>query len=543
MQTSLYISPIKVRLYWFPLALCLMGLIGSQTTGFSLEPPSKIRIGCYYFPVWNTADRWVPIVEYGGRTPLLGYYRDELPIVQDWHIRQALQHHISFWVFDWYYDFASGTVLPDNAALDSGFMNASLRDEMSFVLMWCNEEAGAPAYTADGMQRMFETMRARYLSKGNYLKAPDGRAILVISRPDRLIASFGVDGLKALLKRMGAQTPGGILFAAITDPGAKDLGELKRAGFDVATAYCYAAQGLPAGSSHAPFDSIIPIAKQMWERGSKSRDIDIIPAVSPNWDSRAWYGDHAIWRTDPSPKSFERLCSTVKPYIDPKLGMAIVGTWNEFGEGTYIEPTRERGCSYLDALQRAFFGSAHTEPMLQPSQRDKAAMDFTDIPAHLEQQLAAQNGNLIINPGFETDWGWTAFDNSPILFSTTVHHSGSRSIEINKRCGGVKTQMLSPGIPWQDRCTNRIPAKKGSSFKIIAWVLGKASLTCAMFDASGGWLKRYIEVGSGGNAGSWTQISSEVTVTDADAAYMDIELIPNDGKVFVDDVSVTKSNR
>ena len=501
-------------------------------------------MGCFYFPGWYAADRWAPIEEYGGRTPLLGYYRDSLPEVQDWHIRQAVQHNISFWVFDWYYDQHTATVLPDNAALDTGFLNAKLCNKMDFALMWCNEEAEAPAYSEDGLLHMVHTMEERYFSRSNYLKTSNGRCILVISRPDRLITEFGIEGTRKVLAKMSSAVAkhGGLYYVAITDPGVKDLSELKHAGIDAATLYCYASQGLPPGANSGPFETILPVAEEMWKRGTESGILPMIPTVSPDWDSRAWYGDHGLWRSDPTPSKFEALCRAVKPYINPDLGLAMVGTWNEFGEGTYIEPTQERGWAHLDAMQRVFFPHAPPHRHESPTAVEREPLDYEDVPAHLEAQIAAEQGNLVINPGFEREWGWTYFDNRPIVFSNRVVHSGARSLVLAKENGGVKSQLLSPGVPWPGRWNNRIPLATGTRYRVSAWVYGKASLTCALFDKNGAWLQRYNPIASGGKSGEWTELSGTIGATDAEAASFDVEVVPLEPSIFVDDIAVKRQS-
>lgn len=507
--------------------------------------PTPTRIGSFYFPGWYTADRWAPILEYGGRDPVLGFYRDALPEVQDWHIRQATQHGISFWVFDWYYDSHTGTVEEGNAALESGFLHAKLRDRMDFALMWCNEEAGVPDYTEEGILRMVKQMRERYLSRSNYLRTPDGRRVLVISRPDRLITRFGMDGTRALLQKMIAavRDEGGLFFVAITDPGVKDLSELQRIGFDSYTLYCYSGQGLPPGAKNGPYATVLPAAHAMWERGAQSKTLPQIPTVSPDWDSRAWYGDSATWRSDPTPQTFEALCRTIKPYIDPKLGMALVGTWNEFGEGTCIEPTRQRGYAYLDTLQRVFFPNAPRHTHQTPTSSELARMDYDDIPAHLEEQLARQEGNLVIDPGFERDWGWSYFGGGPLQFTASPVHSGHRALVLTKAQGGVKSQVLEPGIAWPGRWSNRIPIDPGGRWRISAWVQGRAELTCALFDKNGAWLQRYGHIATGGQSGAWQELTGTLSADTLDAAYFDIEIVPAAPTVYVDDVAVKQEKR
>lgn len=48
------------------------------------------------------------------------------------------------------------------------------------------------------------------------------------------------------------------------------------------------------------------------------------------------------------------MAEEIKRFIDPDLNMVIVEAFNEFQEGTVIEPTRESGFTYLDIIRDVF---------------------------------------------------------------------------------------------------------------------------------------------------------------------------------------------
>ena len=93
-------------------------------TRFLMRPQpvtGPILVGSYYFPGHFNAARWVPMVQARFPFPLLGYYRDGEPVVSDWHIKWALEHGISFFAFDWYYDYRTGVVAPAQQCAGAGF--------------------------------------------------------------------------------------------------------------------------------------------------------------------------------------------------------------------------------------------------------------------------------------------------------------------------------------------------------------------------------------------------------------------------------------
>ncbi len=219
---------------------------------------TKVKVGCYYFPGFFNAARWSPIKAFGKPVPLLGYYRDGLPAVSDWHIKWALENGISFFVFDWYYDSVHGRVLKHNAALDRGFLKAKYCRWMQFALMWCNEESpDRPPYTPGQMQRFGRRLR-RYFRRANYLRI-QGRPVVVISRPARLVRSFGEHFRRLIPAISRAAGLGGgktIFFVAVA---SEPSDVLKKMGFAAPTAYNYAGHRASRAGSRlrAPYENMI----------------------------------------------------------------------------------------------------------------------------------------------------------------------------------------------------------------------------------------------------------------------------------------------
>lgn len=57
-------------------------------------------IGAYYYPGWNSPGAWYPIQMAGFPIPLLGFYREGMAEVADWHIKWAVEHGINHFVYD-----------------------------------------------------------------------------------------------------------------------------------------------------------------------------------------------------------------------------------------------------------------------------------------------------------------------------------------------------------------------------------------------------------------------------------------------------------
>jgi hypothetical protein len=237
------------------LLLCLAAVLSAQEPYPVPEPKpvvSPLLVGSYYFPGHFNAMRWVPMAKYQHPYPLLGYYRDGEPVVSDWHIKWAVEHGIDFFAFDWYYDYQTGNVHEHNLALDNGFLHARYRNLMEFCIFWCNEEAWEPDYTEDQMLLLARTLRDRYLQQPNYLKF-DGKAALLVSRPDRLVKRFGVEGCADMWRKMSAEAGVDLYPIALQHSSPT----LKAAGFMATTAYNYAGTAIPPGESRAPYDTMV----------------------------------------------------------------------------------------------------------------------------------------------------------------------------------------------------------------------------------------------------------------------------------------------
>ena len=83
---------------------------------------------------------------------------------------------------------------------------------------------------------------------------------------------------------------------------------------------------------------------------------DIYPVVMPNWDHtpRSNYGGR-VWQNS-TPILFEQYLTQVLKRVSNKNDqdqIVFLKSWNEWGEGNYVEPDMEWGRQYLQAIQNA----------------------------------------------------------------------------------------------------------------------------------------------------------------------------------------------
>lgn len=83
-------------------------------------------------------------------------------------------------------------------------------------------------------------------------------------------------------------------------------------------------------------------------------DENVMPVLIPNWDNTARRGMGAMVLHKATPESFYKHCQDVFSMIKDKENQVVfIKSWNEWGEGNYMEPCLKYGHGYLEALRRA----------------------------------------------------------------------------------------------------------------------------------------------------------------------------------------------
>jgi len=334
---------------------------------------SDYAIGVYYYPGWRSDYiNWKDLKGLQGsrspgkpwpeREPLLGYYPEEEPWVAKKHIEWADKYGITFFAYDWYWDGKRPEY--DHALVN--FLKTHDGNNVKYCLLWANH------FPIPGTMGEFDAMVSYWIN--NYFVQPsyytvDNKPLVFIFSNVQLEVNarkFG-ESVRSLLKRADAAARGrglnGIYFVVTTNDLPDDSLETKllEQGFSAYTGWNYA---LTKGYRIDDYAVMVQGYLGAYTAALKTtKKLPYIFSASPGYDERPWLGERAIVRHNPTPEQFENVLRGAKQAMDqekraPKILM--IEAWNEFGEGSYIEPTKKWGMTYLETIHKVFHRPAMT---------------------------------------------------------------------------------------------------------------------------------------------------------------------------------------
>ncbi len=356
-----------------------------EQTGYIPEPkPTRgpVEVGVYYFPGWKTASQWQPIQRFPERKPVLGWYREGDPEVADWHIKWAVEHGITFFAYDWYWSQGARQL---EHALHDGYFKARYRHLLKFCLLWANHNAPRTSSHEDCLA-VTRYWIENYFHRPEHLKF-DGKPVMIIFSPHRLSEDLGSEGVKRAFVAMReecrrAGLKGLYLIACIGDLGGARTAAAE--GYDAVTAYNWPHLGMTGEGMFAPFETLVPAFRRQWEHLLAESPVPLTPLpVCGGWDSRPWHGENNLVRFGRSPELFRQHLLDARVVLDNQKPEArgrkaiLIEAWNEWGEGSYIEPHSEFGFGYLDAIREVFTQAPAEHDDLTPAD---AGLGPYDVP-------------------------------------------------------------------------------------------------------------------------------------------------------------------
>jgi len=371
----------------------------------------EITVAAYYFPNYHTGDprnilnkgagwsEWELVRSakprfpghFQPRVPSWGYTDEKAPAVMEQKIRVAVDHGIDCFIFDWYM-YEDGPFL--NRCLDEGFLKAENSGSIKFGLMWANHDwFDIHPYTRGADQKLLyqgsvspgrfeeisDLLIRDYFTRPNYWKI-DGKPYFSVYDIRKFVEGFGsLKATRAAMDRLREKAVNAglegvhwnlvawgnpILPSEKTPPTIAAL--IDSLGFDSATSYVWVHHAdLP--DTQTDYNQVRDKYMAYWEKTRNEYKVPYFPNVTVGWDSSPRCDLNSEWGNsgypftnvivNNTPENFRMALEMTKAKLlaDPAGPRILnINSWNEWTEGSYLEPDTVHGMAYLDAVKAVF---------------------------------------------------------------------------------------------------------------------------------------------------------------------------------------------
>ena len=312
----------------------------------------------------------------------LGYYDLRLPIVREQQADLAKYAGVTAFCY-WHYWFGNGKRLLEDIfdeVLESG------KPDFPFCLGWANHSWYAKNWNSDGTttekllieqtypgiedERMHFAFLIKAFKDRRYVKI-DGKPFLFIFDPLTIPDEY-IDNFRKWTKEAGFKDL--FLVANLTRPEHKKETFLNK-GYS-AVSYQRLSVSFANSKAERFFTKLrrtfknfilhrprrtIDYSKYYHELIRKEdKEIDVIPNILPQWDHSPRSGRNGSIFINSTPDLFKKhvreAIDAVKNKPDGKRIM-IIKSWNEWGEGNYMEPDLTHGRGYIEALRETLMNN------------------------------------------------------------------------------------------------------------------------------------------------------------------------------------------
>jgi len=341
---------------------------------------NKINILSYYLPSWGTKSdykRSETLTIGSDFHPILGKYKpvDEAGTyscadseILDWQIKWALEHGISAFIFHYMYPGWNWELNLENGIKSSRFL-----DKFKFAINY--NDTPHRTTTSNDERKTTEVMEhlcSHYFGHPSYLKI-DNRPVVITFQSHIYASRFGIESLDNLIKvmRKTCEENGHEIYLigdVMNNSWYPGINASLSRGFDAITSYNMPDAGSKFSANEKgqnvcvdSYDKLVDGYIRLWGEWlnlARKYKVKLVPPLLPGFSNKilyeGGYDDFLCDRKDSTQDKFRRMCEASAPYIDTELNTAITESWNEFQEGSVIEPTLEFGFDYIDTIREIF---------------------------------------------------------------------------------------------------------------------------------------------------------------------------------------------
>jgi hypothetical protein len=385
--------------------------IACRQPGKEKDASNQIFVAAYYFPNYHTGDprneqrlgtgwsEWELLKaakprfprQQQPKVPAWGYVDEKDPAVMAMKIDTATAYGIDCFIFDWYI-YNDGPFL--NRCIDEGFLKAPNNEKIKFAFMWANHDwvelfpytRGAEQkliypgkVTPERFEEIGDLLIRDYFSRPNYWKI-EGKPYFSVYDVQKFVESFGnIEATKAAMERLDEKAvkaglngihwnlvAWGRPVLPVENPPADTPALIKALGFNSATSYVWVHHaGLP--ETQTPYNQVRDKYFEHWENAKATFGVPYFPNVSMGWDPSPRCDLNSEWAPvgypftntigENTPENFKQALQLTKDkLLADQNGPRIlnINCWNEWTEGSYLEPDTIHGMKYLEAVREVF---------------------------------------------------------------------------------------------------------------------------------------------------------------------------------------------
>jgi hypothetical protein len=397
--------------FFIPMLISVILFFSCESKKSENKVSDEITVAAYYFPNYHTDDprndlnmgtnwaEWDLVKSaqprFSGhqqpKIPAWGNVDEKEPLVMAKKIKAATENGIDCFIFDWYM-YEDGPFL--NRCIDEGFLMAENCDSIKFALMWANHDwVNIHPYTLGTDQKLlypgkvsperFEEIGdfviKEYFSKPNYWKI-DGKAYFSVYDVQKFVEGFGsIEASKAAMERLNEKAVKAGLkgvhwnMVAWGNPvlpvenAPKDTpGLIGSLGFKSATSYVWIHHTeLP--DTITDYNWVRDRYFEHWEKAKTEYGVPYFPNVTMGRDPTPRCDLNSEWANvgypfmniigNNTPENFKSALQMTKEKLlsDPNGPRILnINCWNEWTEGSYLEPDTISGMKYLEAVREVF---------------------------------------------------------------------------------------------------------------------------------------------------------------------------------------------
>jgi glycoprotein endo-alpha-1,2-mannosidase len=364
----------KFRYFFVLFSFLLLWTAGCSFFSNTTDPTEprwakKYLIGTYYY-LWypgNWREGYINGRLLPQQSPDLGQYDSSDLKTIERHIAWSSQYGINFWAISWW---------PDHPELDriirEKIFKAKNINDIKFCIFYETSGLGIKEdqidFTPDKTNKLlsdFKFLAQNYFSHPSYLRVK-GRPVVIIYLTRTLCGDYpkAIGNLRKGLQGMGFNPflIGDEIFwyvmrsAPLPPTTHPYMDRIKL--FDGITAYNMYNWAKPEQMGYGSQSIFLSDVHNLYREYQTAigKEANLIPSILPGYNDR---GVRLSENHPAIPRQFmpggeegsfftQALKRTVLPFVDPDIRMALITTFNEWNEGTQIEPTQETGFTTQD---------------------------------------------------------------------------------------------------------------------------------------------------------------------------------------------------